>query len=159
MYFTGPVMVIELSPEYEGELIEDDLLEGVIEEAVKNWIRDGGQHAEEEGQSVAHGDDYAPLGEDFRAELVEEGVEDEGAPAHEEDGSDAAEQDVGSTPTLVHFRMLAWRPKNNKGGDDRISYFLNTNSNPNGYYGVANDHGTSHRQKHALDLHNTVFQL
>ena len=42
-------------------------------------------------------------------ELEEEGVEDERAPADEEDGGDAAQQDVGSSSALVNFRVLAWR--------------------------------------------------
>ena len=42
-------------------------------------------------------------------ELEEEGVEDKRAPTDEEDGGDAAQQDVGSSSALVNFRMLAWR--------------------------------------------------
>ena len=44
-------------------------------------------------------------------ELVEDGVEDERAPADEEDGRDAAEQDVCPASSLVDLGVLAWRPE------------------------------------------------
>ena len=48
----------------------------------------------------------------LQPELVEDGVEDERAPADEEDGGDAAEEDVSSPTTLIHLRMLAGWPGN-----------------------------------------------
>ncbi len=44
-------------------------------------------------------------------ELVEDGVEDERAPADEESGRDAAQEYMGSTPALVDLGVLAWRPR------------------------------------------------
>jgi hypothetical protein len=48
----------------------------------------------------------------FWPELVEDGVEDERAPADEEDGGDAAEEDVSSSPALINLRMLTGRSRN-----------------------------------------------
>ncbi len=48
----------------------------------------------------------------LRPELVEYGVEDERAPADKEGGRDATKEDVSSPSTLIHFRMLTGRPKN-----------------------------------------------
>jgi hypothetical protein len=48
----------------------------------------------------------------FRPELVEDGVEDERAPADEEDGGDAAEEDVSSSSALINLRMLTGRSRN-----------------------------------------------
>ncbi len=48
----------------------------------------------------------------FRLELEEDGVENERAPADEEDGGDAGEQHVGVSPALVDHRVLAWRSTN-----------------------------------------------
>ncbi len=90
-------------PEDGRDLVEDDLLEGVIEETVEHRIGYRRHHSEEERQGIADGYDDAPFRKYLGNELVEEGVEDEGAPADEEDGGDAAEKDVGSSPALVHL--------------------------------------------------------
>jgi hypothetical protein len=54
------------------------------------------------------------LRENVGPELVEDRVEDERAPADEEDGGDTPEKDVGSAASLVDLVMLAGRPENVK---------------------------------------------
>ncbi len=47
----------------------------------------------------------------MRPELEEDRVEDERAPADEEDGGDAAEKDVDVAPSSIHLVVLTGRPE------------------------------------------------
>ena len=87
----------------------DCFSERIVENTVEHRIGDRRQHPKKERQSVADRGHDSLLRKYFRHELVEDGVEDERAPADEEDGGDAAQQDVCSMTTTVHFGMLTRR--------------------------------------------------
>jgi hypothetical protein len=76
------------------------------------WIGNGREHPEQKGEGVPDGGHDGALWKNFRQELVEDGVEDERAPADEEDGGDAAQENVSALPAAIYFLMLTWRPEN-----------------------------------------------
>jgi len=87
-----------------------NFLEWIIEDTVEHRVGYWRKHSKEERQGVSNRSQDCLLWKDLRGELVEDGVQDERAPADEEDSSDAAQQDVGSAAPAVHLRVLAWRP-------------------------------------------------
>jgi len=100
--------------ENPGKSFPDNFFERIVEDSVEHRIGDRGQHAEEEWQRVPDGRHDGPLRENVGPELVEDRVEDQRAPADEEDGGDAPEEDVGPAASLVDLVMLAGRSKNVK---------------------------------------------
>ena len=76
------------------------------------WIGNWREHPEQEREGVPDGGHDGTLREYFRQELVEDGVEDERAPADEEDGGDAAQENVSALPAAIYLLVLTRRSEN-----------------------------------------------